>query len=88
MSTNDISSTPSFIGAFKEAFSWEGTNFNKFDHLIPSNLGVQDEVIPNEVFDFRLMPMFLIEHPVVTLTLVQKEAQSFSHCDSFDHCVL
>ena len=35
-------------------------------HLIPCRLGVNDKVIPNSLLDFGHMPLFLVEHLIIT----------------------
>ena len=51
----------------KEALGGECTNRNIFDHPLPFNLGIHNEVNSNDVFDLRLMPLFLIKHLVIAL---------------------
>ena len=51
----------------KEALGGECTNRNIFDHPLPFNLGIYNEVNSDDVFDLRLMPLFLIKDLVIAL---------------------
>ena len=42
------------------------SNLNKFNNPSPSHHGVHNEIIPNKVFQIGLMPMFLVEHPIIS----------------------
>ena len=45
----------------------KNANLDLLDHPFPSGLGVNDKVIPYEVFNLRLVPWFMIEHLVIML---------------------
>lgn len=59
--------TPSLVETLKRAFGQEGTNLDILKHPLPSWLGVQNKIIPNEVFSLRVKPLFLFEHMIITL---------------------
>ena len=45
----------------------EATNIDLFNNPLPCRLSINDEFVPNVVFDqTRLVPLFMIEHLVVT----------------------
>lgn len=39
----------------------------KFEYFLPNCFGVHNEIIPNEMLNFGLMPLFLVKHIVVML---------------------
>lgn len=51
----------------EHGYSREITNLNLFEHPFPSRLGMDDEFIPNAMFDLRIMPMFVTKHFVIPL---------------------
>jgi hypothetical protein len=63
-STKNISNTPSFIKAFEEGFNQVAVNLSKFNNPSLGLLGVHNEVFPNKMFDFKVMPFFLVGHPI------------------------
>lgn len=72
-STTDIPSTPSFVETFEEGFCQININANmtllltcQTNHPLPSDLGIQKEVSPNEVFDPGIVPLFLVEHRIIS----------------------
>ena len=67
MSTKNIPSAPCIVKTLKEGFGQECTDHNILHHPLPCKLDVHHEVIPNEVLDLRLVPLFLIGHPVISL---------------------
>lgn len=62
----DFPCPPSFCRTFREGFGQVSTNLDKFNHPSPNNLGIHNEVIPNKVFNLGYMPLFLVEHLIVT----------------------
>ena len=67
----------------------EAANLNLFNNPIPSHLGVNDEFIPNPLLDLRLVPLFMVEHFVITFDPnsskrnAPKEVPNFNHRASF-----
>lgn len=67
-STKDICNTLCFVKALEQSrFSRDDANVDLRDQLFPCCLGVHDEIIPNKVFNLRLVPFFMIEHLVIVL---------------------
>ena len=50
------------VKTFKHGHSGEGTNLTLVDHPFPRRLGVDDEFIPNLMFDLGLVPLFMVEN--------------------------
>ena len=63
--TKDIPSSPCLVGALEHSRSCKAPNLHLLDHPFPCCLGVDDEFIPNTVFDLRLMSLFMAKHLVV-----------------------
>lgn len=64
-STKNLPSTPTIIKAFEGGFGRVDANVNEFDNPSPSQFVKHHEVIPNEVFRFGLMPLFLVENSII-----------------------
>lgn len=58
---NNDPGTTSFIKAFEQGFGWVGANLNKFNNPSPSYLAAH-----NKVSHFGLMPLFMVEHPIIS----------------------
>jgi hypothetical protein len=63
--TKDIPSTPRLVEILEQSRSKEAANLNFLIYMFSCRLGVNDEFIPNIVFDLRLVPLFMVEHFVV-----------------------
>ena len=67
ISTKDIPISPRLVKALEHSFSQEDANLNLLNYAFPCCLGVHDEIIPDNVFNLRLMPLFMTEHLVIEL---------------------
>ena len=52
---------------FEEGFGQVGVNLNKLNFPCLRCLGIHNEVIPNDVLHFGLMPLFMVEHLIIPL---------------------
>ena len=58
---------PSFVEAFEVGSGQIVVNLHILNDPLPYELAIQNEVIPNEVFDLRFMSLLLVEHPIISL---------------------
>lgn len=83
--TKNIPSTPSFVQTLEHGRCIEATNLNLFNYPIPGRLGVNDEFISDPMLDLRLVPLFMVEHFVITFDPngpkrnAPKEVPNFNH---------
>jgi hypothetical protein len=61
----------------------KNANLDLLDHPFPSCLGVNDKVIPYEVFNLRLVPWFMIEHLVIMLNPESPKCIPHRKCQLF-----
>ena len=63
-----IPSTRTFLApqiSSKPLRSRVSPNLNKFNNRFASHLCIHNEVVPNEVFHFGIMPLFMVKHPII-----------------------
>jgi hypothetical protein len=65
--TKDVPSTPSLVKAAEHSLCQEVTDFNLLENPVPRILGIDDEFVPNTLFDLSHMPLFVIEHFIIAL---------------------
>ena len=63
--TKNIPSIQYIVKNLEHGRCGEATNLDLFDHSFPRNLGVDNEFIPNAMFDPRFMPLFMVEDLVI-----------------------
>ena len=84
-SIENLPSTPSLVKAMNDGRRREPTNFNLFDHLLPSYMSIHAKLIPNPKRNLELMPLFMTEHLVVPFhpngpkSDASKEVPNFNH---------
>lgn len=83
-STRTFLAPPSFIKAFEEGFGRLGPNLNKLNNRFASHLCIHNEVVPNEVFHFGVMPLFMVEHPIVPFNPNRLERNASKKLPSLD----
>ena len=57
--------TPCLLEIFEKGLGQVGANLNKFNYPCLCCLGTHNEVIPNEVLHFGLMPLFMVKHLII-----------------------
>lgn len=62
----DVPSDPRLVKTFKQGHNGKATNLDLLNQPFPRHLGLHIKIIPNAVFDIRLVPLFMIEDFVIT----------------------
>ena len=65
-STKNVPCFPTLVKPLEHSHCGQWVDLDLFEHLVPSRLSIKNELIPNAVFNPRFMPLFVIEHFVIT----------------------
>jgi hypothetical protein len=82
--TKNIPSTPSIVKTPEHCRCGEAANLDLFDHLFPRNLGVDNEFIPNAMFDPRFMPLFMVEDFVIAFNPIGPKSNAPKEVPNFN----
>jgi hypothetical protein len=84
-SIKHIPRSPRFIKALEHTHRRERTNLDLFENSLPRGLGIQDEFVPNVVFDPSFMALLVVKNLVVAFNPNGQKINAPKEVPNFNH---